>query len=312
MSDRTDRGIQTFRRLLWRRSPDSAHRLPGRPDPRNPGDRAAAHQGRHRHDLAAGRCVVGGLLVAPSVLERFSRGQFELARLYRVYVPFMLFEFLTLYLLNRRLVLHRDVPTIAALSLRIDRNQPADLRAVFAHELDGTGAGAGVRSPFGVFRLHHPLDAAARFLALDLHRPGRCGGTVRDGDAVSPPGFRRRTTCRIRLSTGPQRDAAGRRHIGRLGRRSIAASVRGQHCRCHRARPRHQSVRPARIARGGRAADGRRRRRRQRSPSRRRDVRRFPQFHRGGAGRGRRRRWSSASMALSRCWWISWIDMAAS
>ena len=46
--------------------------------------------------------------------------------------------------------------------------------------------------------------------------------------------------------------------VGVQLRRQFAASIRGR----HRARPRHQPVRPARLAAGGRAADGRGRRRR--------------------------------------------------
>jgi adenylate cyclase len=49
-------------------------------------------------------------VLAPSVLARISHGRFELARLYAVYVPFLLFEFMVLYLLARRLAMHKDVP----------------------------------------------------------------------------------------------------------------------------------------------------------------------------------------------------------
>ena len=48
---------------------------------------------------------------APSVLARISHGQFELLPLFVVYVPFLLFEFTVLYLLARRLAMHRDVPS---------------------------------------------------------------------------------------------------------------------------------------------------------------------------------------------------------
>jgi adenylate cyclase len=46
----------------------------------------------------------------PSVLGRISHDRFELAPLYRVYVPFLLYEFMVLYLLARRLAMHTDVP----------------------------------------------------------------------------------------------------------------------------------------------------------------------------------------------------------
>jgi adenylate cyclase len=49
-------------------------------------------------------------VLAPSVLARISHGRFDLAPLYAVYVPFLLFEFMVLYLLARRLAMHSDVP----------------------------------------------------------------------------------------------------------------------------------------------------------------------------------------------------------
>jgi len=49
-------------------------------------------------------------VLAPSVLGRISHGRFELTPLYRVYVPFLLYEFMVLYLLARRLAMHSDVP----------------------------------------------------------------------------------------------------------------------------------------------------------------------------------------------------------
>ena len=49
-------------------------------------------------------------MFAPSVLARIAHGRFDLAPLYRVYVPFLLYEFMVLYLLARRLAMHSDVP----------------------------------------------------------------------------------------------------------------------------------------------------------------------------------------------------------
>ncbi|WP_244549245.1 adenylate/guanylate cyclase domain-containing protein [Bradyrhizobium canariense] len=51
-------------------------------------------------------------VVAPSVLARISHGQFDLTPLYAVYVPFVLFEFMVLYLLARRLKMQGDVPWV--------------------------------------------------------------------------------------------------------------------------------------------------------------------------------------------------------
>jgi adenylate cyclase len=73
-------------------------------------------------------------LADPSVLDRLSHGQFSLAPLNAVYVPFLLYELFVLRQLARRLKMHSDV---SPLSLRADRDQHPDLRAAFAHELDG-------------------------------------------------------------------------------------------------------------------------------------------------------------------------------
>ena len=70
------------------------------------------------------------------------------------------------------------------------------------------------------------------------------------------------------------------RHAGGRGGHAAAPPVRGQHRGRDRARPHHQPVRPARLAAGGRAADGGGQGHRQRDPPGRRDVRRFPQFYR--------------------------------
>src|SRR5471032_986232 len=51
-------------------------------------------------------------IAAPTGLVQFPHGRFGLVQLYAVYVPFVLFEFMALYLLNRRLASHRDVPTL--------------------------------------------------------------------------------------------------------------------------------------------------------------------------------------------------------
>jgi adenylate cyclase len=51
-------------------------------------------------------------LVAPAVLDRISHGRFDLIPQFAVFIPFLLFEFIILYLLGRRLVMHQDVPTV--------------------------------------------------------------------------------------------------------------------------------------------------------------------------------------------------------
>ena len=74
---------------------------------------------------------------------------------------------------------------VPALSRRADRNLDADGRAGAAHRQHGTGRGARLRGAADLFHLHHPLDAAAGFLALDLHRLRRGGGAACDGDVLS-------------------------------------------------------------------------------------------------------------------------------
>jgi adenylate cyclase len=64
-------------------------------------------------------------IVVPSVLDRISHGQFSLGPLYTVYVPFLLFEFMVLQLLDRRLAMHENVPVIRRyLSALIETSLP--------------------------------------------------------------------------------------------------------------------------------------------------------------------------------------------
>jgi adenylate cyclase len=63
--------------------------------------------------------------VAPFVLDRISHGRFSLGPLYTVYVPFLLFEFMVLQLLDRRLAMHEDVPVVRRyLSALIETSLP--------------------------------------------------------------------------------------------------------------------------------------------------------------------------------------------
>jgi adenylate cyclase len=50
--------------------------------------------------------------VTPSGLMKVSHGQFDLVRVYAVYVPFVLAELWVLHLVTRRMALHGDVPTL--------------------------------------------------------------------------------------------------------------------------------------------------------------------------------------------------------
>jgi adenylate cyclase len=90
-------------------------------------------------------------LFAPSDLVLTSHGGFGLIRLYRVYVLFMLFEFLALYLLNRRLATHRDIPTLRRyLSALIETSLPTF--ALFLHmNWMGPAQALGFAAPLAYF-----------------------------------------------------------------------------------------------------------------------------------------------------------------
>jgi adenylate cyclase len=63
--------------------------------------------------------------LAPSGLVKVLHGQFDLVRLYAVYVPFLLIELGVLHLVTKRVELHRDVPTLRRyLSALIETSLP--------------------------------------------------------------------------------------------------------------------------------------------------------------------------------------------
>jgi adenylate cyclase len=151
VSDRTDQGTRTFRRWLWRDRPT----VP-----------VGFRDALTREILVTERLRIKAVMVTitllvvvlsavylltPAGLVQFSRGQFELARLYRVYVPFMLFEFLALYLLNRRLAMHRDVPTFRRyLSALIETSLPTF--ALYLHmNWMGPAQALGFAAPLAYF-----------------------------------------------------------------------------------------------------------------------------------------------------------------
>jgi adenylate cyclase len=64
-------------------------------------------------------------LIVPSVLDRITHGRFDLVPQFAMFVPFLLFEFVILYLLGRRLAMHQDVPTVRRyLSALIETSMP--------------------------------------------------------------------------------------------------------------------------------------------------------------------------------------------
>ena len=96
---------------------------------------------------------------------------------------------------------------VQALSRRADRNLDADGRAGAAHRQHGTGGGARLRGAVHLFHLHHSLDAAAGFLAVDLYRLRRRGRAVLHGNVLQSR-RRHRSGAGSLLPFGAQRDAS--------------------------------------------------------------------------------------------------------
>jgi adenylate cyclase len=90
-------------------------------------------------------------IVAPTGLVQISHGQFELVRLYAVYILFVLLEFLALYLVNRRLVTHRDAPMLRRyLSALIETSLPTF--ALYLHmNWMGPAQALGFAAPLAYF-----------------------------------------------------------------------------------------------------------------------------------------------------------------
>ena len=247
----------------------------------------------------------------PYAVEHLWHGRLKPTDLYLILVPFILFELWVHMVIDRHLRLGRDLPVYRRyLGALIETSMPTFALALHIDSMGPVEAlGFVVPLTYFIFiilstlRLDFWLSTFTGFVAAVR--------TVLHGDVLSSRG-QRRSGARSLLSRRSQRGRADLRHAGGRGRRSIAPAIRGQHHGRDRARPHHQSVRPARLAAGGRAADGGGRQYRQRHPPRRRHVRRFPQLYRGRAARARRRRWSIASTARLRCWSISSTAMAAS
>jgi adenylate cyclase len=126
VSDRQDRGTRVLRRFLRQKD-----RTPVLAQYRDALTREIILTERLRVKAVI---VTVSLLVAvttvlhataPWVLDRISHGRFGLAPLYAVYVPFLLFEFMVLRLLARRLAMREDVPVIRRyLSALIETSLP--------------------------------------------------------------------------------------------------------------------------------------------------------------------------------------------
>ena len=208
-------------------------RLPARADAGSDDDRAVAHQGADRDHRAARRHPLHRLLL------RIRGGEPRLARQSEAGIS--LFDHRAVHPV-RIVGAWPDHPPHAAgprpaggpaLYRRADRDLDADDRAGAAHQQHGVGGRARLRRADDLFHLHHPLDAAAGFLALHLHRRGRRRSIVLHGD-VLPSRCRRQCRAAL-LSRRAQPDRADLRRAGRRGR---ASSCGGSSRPASRRRPR--------------------------------------------------------------------------
>jgi adenylate cyclase len=152
LSDRKDHGMEAFRRLLGR----------GDRPPVPAGFRDAltreillTERLRIKAVVITISLLVGTLsafyVVAPTELVLTSHGGFGLLRLYAVYATFLLFECMALYLLNQRLVMHRDIPTMRRyLSALIETSLPTF--ALYLHmNWMGPSQALGFAAPLAYF-----------------------------------------------------------------------------------------------------------------------------------------------------------------
>jgi adenylate cyclase len=87
----------------------------------------------------------------PSVFDRISHGRFDLVPQYKVYLGFLLFEFVVLYLLTRRLRTHSDVPMARRyLSALIETSLPTYLLYLHMNWM-GPAQALGYTAPLGYF-----------------------------------------------------------------------------------------------------------------------------------------------------------------
>jgi adenylate cyclase len=152
LSDRNDNAMEVLRRLLGR----------GNRPPVPAGFRDALT----REILVTERLRIKAVLVTitllvivltaayiamPSGLLHIWHGRLELVPLYAVYVPFVLFESMALYLINRRLVMHRDIPTLRRyLSALIETSLPTF--ALYLHmNWMGPAQALGFAAPLAYF-----------------------------------------------------------------------------------------------------------------------------------------------------------------
>ncbi len=103
-------------------------------------------------------------------MSRVWHGNLKPHYLYSIIVPFILFELWVHGAISRHMRQGRDLPVIRRyIGALIETSMPTVALALHIDSM-GSVAALGFVGADDLFHLHHPLDAAAGFLALHLHR----------------------------------------------------------------------------------------------------------------------------------------------
>src|SRR4029450_9840912 len=244
--------------------------------------------------LAVILCTV--YFFASEAVSRVWHGNLKPEYLYSIIVPFILFELWVHSQITRHMQQGRDLPVVRRyIGALIETSMPTVALALHINSM-GSVAALGFVAPMTYFifiilstlRLDFWLStftgavaAAQLFCMAMFYHPavgaeaepiyyhaarslivlicgvlaGAVGHQVRGEVGASVE-----AASADLLSRRAQPARTDLRRARRRGRAPVAAAVRGQHQGRDRARPHHQSVRPARLAPGGRAPDGGRRR----------------------------------------------------
>jgi adenylate cyclase len=192
MSDQSERKGWTARR--WLRRKDHSVTLSGFRDALTR-EILLTERLRVKAVIGTASLLIGAFIllhfIAPSVLDRISHGRYNIALQLSVFVPFVLLELGVLYLLNQRLAMHRDVPTLRRyLSALIETSMPTFVLYTHMNWM-GPAQALGYAAPLAYFlfivlstlRLDFWLStftglvAAAELLAMAMlyHPPGFAG-----------------------------------------------------------------------------------------------------------------------------------------
>lgn len=192
MSDQSERKGWTARR--WLRRKDHSVTLSGFRDALTR-EILLTERLRVKAVIGTASLLIGAFIllhfVAPSVLDRISHGRYDIAQQLSVFVPFVLLELGVLYLLNQRLAMHRDVPTLRRyISALIETSMPTFVLYTHMNWM-GPAQALGYAAPLAYFlfivlstlRLDFWLStftgfvAASELLAMAMlyHPPGFAG-----------------------------------------------------------------------------------------------------------------------------------------